>query len=165
MKSLGLLGILALSAPAFAGTAPPPASPPAASAPAGSGDVWKHLDYGQSYTLGHHRAAVPRPAEDAPAPVATKPHTLGDSQVGKVVHDRLADVQRCWLKLPDKQRIDSTAVLHLAIAPTGGVVDVTIGGDVPDGAVPCLTAAVERWQFPAAETSSEVSYPVMLRSL
>jgi len=53
----------------------------------------------------------------------------------------------------------------MSVAPAGGVVDISLGGDVPDGARECMISAVGRWTFPATETASQVEYPVSLRAL
>ncbi|HEY1555115.1 MAG TPA: hypothetical protein VGF94_09820 [Kofleriaceae bacterium] len=150
MKTLSLLAVL-VAAPAFAG-APKPGPDPIAK-----------LDLGQSFELGpRHHIAPPQPAEDVAAPV--KPHALSDAQVAKVVTDRLGDLSHCWNKLPAKQRMDCTAVLRMSIAPAGGVVDVSLGGDAPEGARQCMIEAVGRWSFPATAIESQVEYPVALRT-
>jgi hypothetical protein len=148
MKAIGLL-VLALSAPAFAGDPPPPAM------------QLPKLNCGESYVLGGRRVSVPRASE--PAPV--KRHELGDQDIAKVVTDHLGDIQHCWNKLPAKQRFDSTAVLRMSVAPRGDVLDVMLGGDVPEGAKQCMIAAVGRWMFPATDVPSQVEYPVALRAL
>ena len=43
--------------------------------------------------------------------------------------------------------------------------DIELGGDVPAGAHKCIVGAVSRWQFPIAETSSDIEYGISLRSL
>ncbi|HTR50333.1 MAG TPA: hypothetical protein VMJ10_06465 [Kofleriaceae bacterium] len=163
MKTLSLLVVLA-AAPALAG-APKPHPPIKASDTGDPSATLKKLDFGDSLELGpRHHVAPPKLAEDA-APVQVKSRTLADAQVAKVVNDRLEDLSHCWNKLPAKQRMSCTAVLRMSVAPAGGVVDVTLGGDVPDGARECMISAVGHWTFPATETASQVEYPVALRAL
>jgi hypothetical protein len=159
MKMLSLLAVL-VAAPAFAG-AP---TQPTPSKTSDTGDPVAKLDLGQSFDLGpRHHVAPPKVVEDQPAPA--KPHALSDAQVAKVVSDRLPDLSHCWNKLPAKQRMDCTAVLRMSVAPAGGVVDISLGGDAPEGARQCMIEAVGRWTFPATEIESQVEYPVSLRAL
>lgn len=155
MKAIGLL-VLALTAPAFAGPSDPTIPSPQMQLP--------KLNCGEAYVLGAlgaRKTSVPRASE----PALAKPHELGDKEIGKVVTDHLGDLQHCWNKLPAKQRFDSTAILRMSVAPKGDVLDVMLGGDVPDGAKQCMVAAVGRWMFPATDVPSQVEYPVALRAL
>jgi len=163
MKTLSLLVVL-VAAPALAG-APKPQPPTKAADTGDPTATLKKLDFGDSLELGaRHHVAPPKLAEDS-APVRVKSHALADAQVAKVVNDRIDDLGHCWNKLPAKQRMNCTAVLRMSIAPAGGVVDITLGGDVPDGARDCMISAVGHWTFPATETASQVEYPVSLRAL
>lgn len=146
------------TAPALAGTSK---KKPAVAA---KQDKVKKPAMGESFDLVPRRAALPRESEAIEA--AARPKLLTEAQVATVVTKRLADVQHCWNKLPQAQRIDAcTAMLKLTVEASGSVTAIELGGDVPAGAHRCITQAVSRWSFPTAEAQSEIEYGISLRSL
>jgi hypothetical protein len=120
------------------------------------------LDLGDDFDLGPRRAAQPKNEETD----QIKPRSLSELQVSLVVNKRIGDVQHCWNKLPQAQRLEAcTAMIKLSISDAGAVTAVELGGDVPAGAHKCITSAVSRWSFPATEVASEIEYGISLRSL
>src|SRR5690606_1737765 len=120
------------------------------------------MNMGKDYVLGAREANKPT-ANDTQEIVLK---TLSQAQVATVVQAHMSDVQQCWNAIPKQLRVDAcTADLKLTISETGQVTDIELGGDVPASAHKCMTSAISRWTFPAAETTSEVEYGISLRSL
>jgi hypothetical protein len=123
------------------------------------------LGMGESFDLVPRRSAQPKQDLSAVEAVA-KPKTLTDVQVSTVVSKHSREIQHCWNKLPQAQRVDACSVmLKLSIEAAGKVSAIELSGDVPAGAHKCITAAAMRWQFPAVEEASEIETGVSLRSL
>jgi hypothetical protein len=142
-----LLGVLG-AAPAYAGNVQP------------KKPQVKKPNCGESFDLAPRHAALPTEAEH----VAKK--TLTDGQVATVVKAKLADVQYCWNRLPAAQRkVDTTAILKLAIDATGEVETVDVGGLVSLDAQRCIAVAAAKWQFPVADELGEFEYAVALRAM
>jgi len=119
------------------------------------------MKMGKDYVLGKRQSAKPEKEVEQ-----IVPKSLSQAQVATVVQSHMADVQQCWNAVPKQLRVDAcTADLKLSISDSGTVTDIELGGDVPASAHKCLTSAISRWQFPAAETKSEVEYGISLRSL
>lgn len=120
----------------------------------------KKPNCGESFDLAPRHAALPTEAEH----VVKK--TLTDGQVAIVVKAKLADVQYCWNRLPPAQRkVDTTAILKLAIDATGEVETVDVGGLVSLDAQRCIAVAASKWQFPVADEVGEFEYAVALRAM
>lgn len=119
------------------------------------------LNLGDDFDLVPRRSSQPREEVDQ-----IKPRGLTEVQVAGVMTKRLPDIQHCWNKLPQAQRIEAcTATVKLSISDAGAVTAVELSGDVPAGAHKCITSAVGRWTFPLAEIGSEIEYGISLRSL
>lgn len=120
------------------------------------------LKMGANYVLGARKAAE-QPKEEVQQIV---PKGLSQVQIVDFMNAHSADIQLCWAKVPAAQRADAaTALLRLAVSDQGKVTDIEVDGDVPAGAHKCITSAVARWQFPVAETSSDVEYGFSLHSV
>jgi hypothetical protein len=151
---VGTLGLF--TTPALAGASKKKPAAPATQV--------KKPAFGESFDLAPRRAALPRESETVEAPV--QPKALGDAQLAAVIDKRLPDIEHCWNKLPQRQRVEAcTALLDLTVEPNGSVSAIEIGGDVPAGAHRCITRAVARWKFPTADDQSKVEYGIALRSL
>lgn len=119
------------------------------------------MKMGKDYVLGKRESA--KPSSDVQQIV---PKSLSQAQVATVVQAHMGDIQQCWNAVPKQLRVDAcTADLKLSISDAGVVTDIELGGDVPASAHKCITSAISRWQFPVAETKSDVEYGISLRSL
>lgn len=121
------------------------------------------MKMGKDYVLGMKREAS-RPSGETVEHII--PKSLTQAQVATVVQAHMSEIQSCWTAVPKQLRVDAcTADLKLSISESGGVTDIELGGDVPASAHKCITSAIARWQFPVAETTSDVEYGISLRSL
>ena len=124
------------------------------------------LKIGKDYVLGGRDPKRSTAKPDRGEVVEFIPRSLGQAQVATVVQSHMGDIQNCWDLVPKAHRAEAcTAMLRLTIADDGSVTDIELGGDVPAGAHKCMTSAIGKWQFPAAEAKSEVEYGISLRSL
>jgi hypothetical protein len=120
------------------------------------------LKMGANYVLGARRTAE-QPKEEVQQIVLKG---LSQVQIVDFMNAHAGDIQLCWAKVPAALRADAaTALLRLAISDAGKVTDIEVDGDVPAGAHKCITTAVARWQFPVAETSSDIEYGFSLHSV
>jgi hypothetical protein len=78
------------------------------------------------------------------------------------VKDRRDDLEYCWLRVPAARRDATTAVLKLAVDPTGAVTTAGVSG-VPPEARGCIASAAAAWTFPDADVASDVEYAIDLR--
>lgn len=121
------------------------------------------MKMGKDYVLGTKREASKPTVENVEHVV---PKSLSQAQVATVVQAHMSEIQSCWTAVPKQLRVDAcTADLKLSISESGAVTDIELGGDVPASAHKCITSAIARWQFPVAETTSDVEYGISLRSL
>lgn len=163
MKTILLLTtVAALASPAFAGK--PRSTTPSTSKKAVIGAVKKaeeaplKMNFGETYILGGRTSAQPTAVE--PSRDAAK--SVSDSQVGKVVHERVEELEYCWLRLPASKRVATSATLHLAIEASGAVAGVTIEGTLPVGMSKCITAAASKWTFPSADSGCEIEHGISM---
>jgi hypothetical protein len=120
------------------------------------------LKMGAKYVLGARKTAE-QPKEEVQQIVLKG---LSQVQIVDFMNAHAGDIQLCWAKVPAALRADAaTALLRLAISDAGKVTDIEVDGDVPAGAHKCITTAVARWQFPVAETSSDIEYGFSLHSV
>jgi hypothetical protein len=120
------------------------------------------LKMGANYVLGARKTAE-QPKEEVQQIVLKG---LSQVQIVDFMNAHAGDIQLCWAKVPAALRADAaTALLRLAISDAGKVTDIEVDGDVPAGAHKCITTAVARWQFPVAETSSDIEYGFSLHSV
>lgn len=145
---VGTLGVLASSAAADKRRPTPAPAKPAA--------VAKKPNLGESFDLKQRRTALPRDTETQ----ATR--SLTDAQVGRVIKDRIGDLEYCWLKLPAGRRTASAATLHVTIEAIGTVAEARIDGELPAGVGKCITTAAGRWTFPVAEGRTEIEHGITL---
>lgn len=116
---------------------------------------------GGDYALGRRQSAKPEREYEA-----IIPKSLNQAQVATIVQAHMGDVRNCWDLVAKADRADAcTAQLKLSISDAGAVTAVELGGDVPASARECMTSAVSKWTFPAAETRTEIEYGISLRSL
>lgn len=138
------------------------APPPVMKAPVLKAKKAPVLKMGANYVLGARKTAE-QPKEEVQQIV---PKGLSQIQIVDFMNAHAGDIQLCWAKVPPAQRADAaTALLRLAVSDAGQVTDIEVSGDVPAGAHKCITSAVARWQFPVAETSSDVEYGFSLHSV
>jgi hypothetical protein len=120
------------------------------------------LKMGSKYELGA-RKTDEQPKEEVQHIV---PKGLSQVQIVDFMNAHAGDIQLCWAKVPAAQRADAaTALLRLSISDAGNVTDIEVDGDIPAGAHKCITSSVARWQFPVAETSSDIEYGFSLHSV
>jgi len=141
------------------------------------------------------KAATPAVAPDALATIEDKPVELGNTGTGFDVfthkHDvaqakdseptlkfaksingaqmvtgqRLADIEYCWDRLPQARRVETTAIIKLAIEPIGSVASSTITGDGLHAEFKkCVADVASRWRFPVTDAATEVELAVGLQS-
>lgn len=119
------------------------------------------MKLGTDYVLGGKRQSA-KPTEEVQQIV---PKGLTRAQVSNYIDGHTDEIQVCWDKIPANQRAEAcTANLTLSISDAGNVTDIDIGGDVPAAAHACIAHVVSHWQFPTAETSTEIGYGISLRS-
>lgn len=149
----GVFGQISLPAPVVVGK--PMAKPAKEKAPV--------MKFGNDYVLGNKRESAKPSAEIVQHVV---PKGLSRATVSTYIDEHSNEIQLCWSRIPAKQRPDACTVdLDLTISDAGQVTDVELGGDVPAGAHKCIIHAVSHWQFPAAETSTQMDYGISLHSL
>lgn len=120
------------------------------------------LKMGANYVLGARKTAE-QPKEEVQQIVLKG---LSQVQIVDFMNAHASDIQLCWATLPAAQRADAaTALLRLSVSDAGKVTDIEVDGDVPAGAHKCITQSVSRWQFPVAETSSDIEYGFSLHSV
>jgi hypothetical protein len=122
------------------------------------------MKMGNDYVLGGGtKRQTAKPTEEVQQII---PKGLTRAAVSTYIDAHADEIQLCWSRIPAKQRPDACTVdLDLTINDAGQVTDVELGGDVPAGAHKCIVHAVSHWQFPAAETSTQINYGISLHSI
>jgi hypothetical protein len=125
---------------------------------------------GDSYDLFARRAVKSTRDVSAAAGddvhIVMQPRGLTARQIERVVIEHSVEIEYCWGRVPQAQRDAScTAMLVLGVEAEGRVTASKITGDAPAAVAKCLAAAAERWQFPVAEATTAVEYPVSMRAL
>jgi hypothetical protein len=113
---------------------------------------------GTSYSLGRHTSDCPN-AQDTERVI---PKSLTRAQIATVVESHKGDIQLCLNIAPAAQRVNNVG-LSLSISETGAVSELALSAGVPATARSCISVAVSKWSFPAAETGSEIEYAIALR--
>ena len=113
-------------------------------------------NFGESFGLKQRRVAPPRGNAE---PIAVR--SLSDGQVGRVIKDRVGDLEYCWLRVPVARRT-ATATLHVSIEAAGTVSETRIDGELPASVGKCITTAANRWTFPVAESRTEIEHGITL---
>jgi cytoskeletal protein RodZ len=120
------------------------------------------MNIGKDYVLGAKRQSA-KPGEEVQQII---PRGLARSTVSTYIDAHADEIQLCWSRIPAAQRPDACTVnLDLTISDSGKVTDIELGGDVPAGAHKCIVHAVSHWQFPVAETSTQIEYGISLHSI
>ncbi|MDB4961209.1 MAG: hypothetical protein JWP01_1208 [Myxococcales bacterium] len=165
MKTILLLTTVGvLTSTAFAGTPKTTSKKPVIAAVKKTAEATEtpiKFNFGESYGEGLLNKTRTS-AEPTSADPTLEAKSLSNSQVSKVVHDRVEELEYCWLRLPASKRVASSAVLHLAIEATGSVVGVTIEGELPATVGKCITAAASKWQFPSADSGCEIEHGIAM---
>jgi hypothetical protein len=122
------------------------------------------MKMGNDYVLGGgSKRQTAKPSEEVQQII---PKGLTRAAVSTYIDAHADEIQLCWSRIPANQRPDACTVdLDLTINDAGQVTDVELGGDVPAGAHKCIVHAVSHWQFPAAETSTQINYGISLHSI
>ena len=156
----------ALTSPAEAGkrVKPKAKAPPPAAAPVLETIPVKELpvkfNFGEDYVLGPKAAAAPS-GEIEEVFVA---RSVTESQVAKVIQERAAELEYCWLRVPAAKRVAASANLKLMIEASGGVAGVFVEGALPRGVDACIEKVATRWAFPAADAGCEVEHALSLNN-
>lgn len=139
------LALVAFATPALADKAKPPSKPAAKKKP----------NFGESFELKGRYASRPRDVEPAIVKnvIASQP---------RVLEDKIADVEYCWLKLPAAKRVASAAVLKVTIEAAGTVTSAHVEGRLPAGVGKCITSVATRWSFPVGDARSEIEHGITL---
>ena len=146
-----ILVSLLLASVAGTAAAQKPRSPAPAAKPAP-----KKPNFGDGYELKGRSSSGPRVVDTV---VVRNVH---ERPSGRVLADRMDDLETCWLKLPAAKRVASAATLHVTIEAAGNVTAARVDGELPTGVGKCITTAASRWTFPAAETRAEVEHGITL---
>ena len=112
-------------------------------------------NFGESFELKGRFASKPRDVD--PTIVKNVEHAPT-----RVIKDKLSDLEYCWLKLPAGKRAASSAMLRVTIEAAGNVTQARVDGELPAGVGKCITAAANRWTFPAADARSEIEHGITL---
>jgi hypothetical protein len=120
------------------------------------------IRYGESFDLSRPARKAARPVDEDIMEIEYR--TVSLAQVGKVIKDRAADLEYCWLRLPATHRKhETTALLRLSIHPTGTLASAEVLGQVPPACTKCILAQASKWTFPEADTLTTVDYPITLK--
>jgi hypothetical protein len=76
------------------------------------------------------------------------------------VKSKADELEYCWIKLPAKQRVETSGMLHIAIEASGTVAGAWIDGSIPASVEKCMTDRAAKWTFPAADAGSEIEHPI-----
>ncbi len=85
---------------------------------------------------------------------------VSNKEAVALVKTKADELEYCWVKLPPKQRIETSAMLHIAIEASGIVAGAWIDGTVPAAVEKCMTDRASKWIFPAADAGSEIEHGV-----
>jgi hypothetical protein len=116
----------------------------------------KKQNFGESFELKSRTTSKPRDTETVVV------RSVTEAQAGRVIKDRLGEVENCWLKLPAGKRTTSAAFLKVTIEAGGNVSSARIEGELPAGVGKCITTAAQRWTFPVADARSEIEHGITL---
>lgn len=85
---------------------------------------------------------------------------VSNKEAVALVKSKSEELEYCWVKLPPKQRVETSAVLHIAIEASGVVAGAWIDGAVPAAVEKCMTDRAAKWIFPAADAGSEIEHGI-----
>lgn len=86
--------------------------------------------------------------------------TVSNKEAIALVKTKSEELEYCWIKLPPKQRVETSAILHIAIEASGLVAGAWIDGTVPAAVEKCMTDRAAKWIFPAADAGSEIEHGI-----
>lgn len=174
---LALTAIGVLATPAFAGkrTATNKKVKPAATAPAKKGlaaapapDVEERaiilvedkeqpkLNLGEDFGLKTERASAKPHCDEETFDLKR----VSNKEAIALVKSKSDELEYCWVKLPAKQRVETSAILHIAIEASGVVAGAWIDGTVPASVEKCMTDRAAKWVFPSADAGSEIEHGI-----
>jgi len=85
---------------------------------------------------------------------------VSNKEAVAVVKSKSEELEYCWIKLPAKLRVETSATLHIAIEASGVVAGAWIDGSVPAAVEKCMTDRAAKWVFPAADAGSEIEHGI-----
>lgn len=85
---------------------------------------------------------------------------VSNKEAVAIVKSKSDELEYCWVKLPAKQRVETSATLHIAIEASGAVAGAWIDGTVPASVEKCMTDRAAKWVFPAADAGSEIEHGI-----
>lgn len=146
-----------------------PAPAPVAVAPqvaaddiASTGDIEVGGNTGTGFDVFSRKHDVAQAKETEPT---LKLKGLGDAQMSAVTKARANDIEYCWDRLAQNKRVETTAVIKLAIEPIGSVASSSITGEsLHPEFKKCVAEVAARWRFPVADAASELEFAVALQS-
>lgn len=118
-------------------------------------DAEVKFNFGADYALGAKTMATPDVEEETFVAMS-----ITQTQALKVVADKTAELEYCWLRVPAAKRTASSAALTLMIEPSGAVAGAFIEGTLPAGVATCIEKVAARWTFPAADAGAEIEHPL-----
>ena len=115
---------------------------------------------GEDFVLGLRRAAEVSVNDADKAPV----RVVGETAAAKVIHERSAELEYCWLRVPAAKRTASSAMLKLMIEASGAVALADLDGELPAGVAKCITTVASKWTFPAGDEGCEIEHGLSINS-
>jgi hypothetical protein len=85
---------------------------------------------------------------------------VSNKEAVALVKTKSDELEYCWVKLPPKHRVETSAMLHIAIEASGVVAGAWIDGTVPAAVEKCMTDRASKWIFPAADAGSEIEHGI-----
>ncbi|MCA9676943.1 MAG: AgmX/PglI C-terminal domain-containing protein [Myxococcales bacterium] len=116
----------------------------------------------QAFDLTRERLSA-APSGDAAPVIELK--TLTETEVNDTIRAHAGELQYCWARVPAAQRDAMTVALAFTIRAEGDVASVSILGDAPAKFAACARTVASRWQFPHADTTTEVEYPMVFSTV
>lgn len=160
---LTTLGALSSSAEAGKRVTPKAKAPPAA-APVSEIIPVKEkaikFNFGEDYVLAPKAATAPSGEVEE----VFEAQTVNQAQVSKVVQERIADLEYCWLRIPAARRVAGSANLKLMIEANGAVAGAFVDGSLPAGVGACIEKLAARWAFPVADAGCEIEHAISLNT-
>lgn len=111
-------------------------------------------DTGDDFVLGVRRATEITVDDTDKAPV----RVVTESAVAKLIRERSAELEYCWLRVPAAKRTATSAMLKLFIEASGAVALADLDGELPAGVTKCITSAASKWTFPSGDEGCEIEH-------
>lgn len=119
-------------------------------------DIEGPKNVGDAFELKTSRAAAKPDVDEETFELKT----VSNKEAIKFVKSKSDELEYCWVKLPAKQRIESSATLHIAIEASGAVAGAWVDGTVPASVEKCMTDRAAKWVFPAADAGCEIEHGI-----